>query len=134
MILYFKFLTQIGIFDLLLHKRDVAYSAKTLQEWLSMSHMKIVRSIDDEESDDRYSRKVKILIKDPNTRKSIWETNIIKHSFYATSYDTSVNLIDFEKNYHTYRLPHTLRNYTQNKRNFQKVFSYISYLFFFRCF
>ena len=134
MILHFKFLIQLGIFDLLLPKRDVAYSAKTLQEWLSMSHMKIVKSIDDEESYDRYSRKFKILIKDPNIRKAIWETNIIKHSFYATSYDTSVNLIDFEKNYHTYRLPQALRNYTQNKRNFQKVFSYISYLFFFRCF
>ena len=71
MILHFNFLTQIGIYDLLLHKRDVAYSAKTLQEWLSMSHMKIVKSLDDEESDDRYSRKVKILIKDTNIRKFI---------------------------------------------------------------
>ena len=124
-----------GIFDLLLHKRDVAYSVKTLREWISRAGLYFV---DFDEYEGRHYLNVQNLIEDYHLKKAlssgtkgnmqfiaeILRGRVIKHSFYVSKIDDSVaNLLQPFNVLYTYTIPHGLRAQLQDTRNFRKVFN-----------
>ena len=123
----------IGIFDLLLHKRDVSYSVKTLHEWIKKSGLHFV---DFDEYEDRHDLNVKNLIEDFHLRKSlalntkeildlvseILQGRVLKHSFYASKIDDSeANLLEPFNELYKYAIPRGLKKQLQEKRNLKKI-------------
>ena len=137
-ILYFLLycISYTGIFDLLLHKRDVAYSVKTLQDWLKQNGLHFV---DFDEYAGRHLLNMKYWVEDSGLRKAlvvkrkedkqhimeILQGRVIMHSFYASKIDDSEakfsDLINSKLLLlYTYTIPRGIGNQFIGKRNFRK--------------
>ena len=129
-------ISYIGIFDLLLHKRDVAYSVKTLKDWLKQNGLHFV-SFDEYER--RHFLDTKYWVGDYGLRKAltvkinedeqhimeILQGRVIMHSFYASKIDNSKaefsDLINSKSLFlYTYTIPRGIGNQFIGKRNFRK--------------
>ena len=129
-------ISYIGIFDLLLHKRDVAYSAKTLQDWLKQNGLHFVGF---DEYEGRHFLNTKYWVEDSGLRKAltvkrnedkqhlmeILQGRVIMHSFYASKIDNSEakfsDLINSKSLFlYSYTIPRGIGNQFIGKRNSRK--------------
>ena len=120
----------------MLHKRDVAYSVKTLQVWLKQNGLHFV-SFDEYER--RHFLDSKYWVEDSGLRKAltvkrnkdkqhimeILQGRVIMHSFYASRIDNSEakfsDLINSKSLFlYTYTIPRGIGNQFRGKRNFRK--------------
>ena len=130
------FISYIGIFDLLLHKRDVAYSVKTLQDWLKQNGLHFVGF---DEYEGRHFLNTKYWVEDSGLRKAltvkrdedkqhlmeILQGRVIMHSFYASKIDNSEakfsDLINSKSLFlYSYTIPRGIGNQFIGKRNSRK--------------
>ena len=129
-------ISYIGIFDLLLHKRDVAYSVKTLQDWLKRNGLYFIAF---DEYEGRHFLNTKYWVEDSGLRKAltkkrnedkqhimeILQGRLIMHSFYASKIDNCEakysDLINSKSLFlYTYTIPRGIGNQFIGIRNFRK--------------
>ena len=120
----------------MLHKRDVAYSVKTLQDWLKQNGLHFVGF---DEYERRHFLDTKYWVEDSGLRKAltvkinedkqhimeIFQGRVIMHSFYASKIDNSKaefsDLINSKSLFlYTYTIPRGIGNQFIGKRNFRK--------------
>lgn len=122
----------IGIYDLLLHKRDVCYSLETLFQWISKGGLNFV---DLDYYPQRYLIKPQyVFIRDGSILKTIsrlslskqyhtaeiFHGKVIKHSFYSSKIQDSVANVNDDSNVmFTVGAPHGLRDAINKKNNYK---------------
>ena len=119
----------IGIYDLLLHKRDVAYSISTLFNWMELGG---VHFIEFDSFKKRSMFKVGNAITDTSISKQIYSKNralqlnalellrgnVVKHEFYASKMKNSVaDLLDTSNVFYLYGSPSGFRDALSNEEN-----------------
>ena len=120
---------KIGIYDLLLHKRDVAFSIKTLFEWITKSGLHFV---DFDYYKKRYYLKTQYVIPDSTLLRAVFRldriTNlciaeimrghVFKQDFYTSKIQNSVaDIQDVSNLMYLYGNPHGLRGAILNRKN-----------------
>ena len=121
-----------GIYDLFLHKRDVAYSFETLFHWIRNGGLHFV---DLDDYSQRYLIKPQYVFLDYNTRKSIsrfdvskqfhaaeiLHGNVFKHSFFVSKSQNTIADVHDESNViFTVGVSRELRQAVNNKNNYRK--------------
>ena len=124
----------IGLYDLFLHKRDVAYSIKTLFQWLENggTHfvefdsikrkytLKLMHQKYYDKSYDHYMRKKlsRVSLKNQLHTTEILKGTLIKHDIFASKIkDSEANLFDSSSLLYTHGNPLNLRKSFMNKDN-----------------
>ena len=123
-------LGDIGIYDLLLHKRDVSFNFPNLFEWLRNAGLHFTELAFPSE---RYLLKVNYVISDIILKTTLFRLErstqfhitellhgkVIKHSFYATKQsDPLPNLCDSSNILYVYGNPHGLREAIDSRTNY----------------
>ena len=125
-------LGDIGIYDLLLHKRDVSFNFPTLFEWLRNAGLHFTELAFPSE---RYLLKVNYVFSDIILKTKLFRLGlssqfhitellhgkVIKHSFYATKRSEPLNnLCDSSNILYVYGNPHGLREAIDSSRNYKQ--------------
>ena len=120
---------KIGIYDLLLHKRDVAFSIKTLFQWITSSGLNFV---DFDDYKKRYSLHTQSIISDTTLARKLYNEgrlknlciaellrgNVFKHDFYASKLRDSVaDIQDASNLMYVYGNPYGLKGAMSRKNN-----------------
>ena len=120
---------KIGIYDLLLHKRDVAFTIKTLIEWIESSGLHFV---DFDHYKKRYFLQIQYIISDVTLARiaytldhlkrlciaELLDGHMITHSFYSSKIPNSVaDIHDASNIIYLYGNPHGLRGAVSNQDN-----------------
>ena len=120
---------KIGIYDLLLHKRDVAFSIKTLFQWITCSGLNFV---DFDDYKKRYSLHTQSIISDTTLARKLYKEgrfknlciaellrgNVFKHDFYASNLRDSVaDIHDASTILYVYGNPNGLNGAMSSKNN-----------------
>ena len=124
----------IGIYDLLLHKRDVAYSIQTLFEWTERAGLHFV---DFDNYVQRFILKTEYMLDDDDIIRMISQLDrtkqlhvaevlrgsVIKHEIYASKIENNVADMHDASNilYISGGTPHGFRNAISNKNNYAVV-------------
>ena len=118
----------VGIFDLLLHKRDVAYTVQTLRDWIEKSGQYFV---DYDEIKGKHDLTFKALVRNFDFAELIQTKTedqieyisemingyIIKHSFFISKIKNSVaSLNDPQNSLYTFRPVYELKKQIEDKR------------------
>ena len=127
-------LGDIGLYDLFLHKRDVAYSIKTLFQWLensgihfvdfdSITSKYIIKLNHQRYNKQYYDQNMMKKLSRMNLNKQLHTTEILKgklerHDFFASKIeDSEANLFDSSSLLYTHGNPLNLRKSLTNKAN-----------------
>ena len=123
----------IGIYDLLLHKRDVSYSVPDLDEWLGNSNLYL---IDYSSHYDRLKLSLKLLITESlfyrkltkisivrqRSIAEIVQGNLIKHEFYTSKNAMAeASLDEIHTVLFVYGSPVGFRNTISDQKNYQQI-------------
>ena len=123
----------IGIYDLFLHKRDIAFSIQTLFEWIKMCGLHFV---DFDNINRRFGINLKYRIRDNYLKRKtsildsikqfsivdLFRGSIVKYDFYASKTKNSVaDLEDTSNILYMYGNPHGFREALENVRNIKTV-------------
>ena len=127
----------IGIYDLLLHKRDVSYSIQTLFEWIERAGLHFV---DFDFYFQRFQLKAKYVFNSEIKRKilkldrtkqlhsaEILQGSVIKQNIFASKIQNNVADVHDESNiFYVFGTPHGLRHAISNKKNYFVNFKEVS--------
>ena len=128
------------IYDLLLHKRDVAFSMNSLFEWITKSGFHFV---DFNYYKDRFALKIRHVFQENSMKRmvtkfelvkklhitEILQGKLIKHSFYVSKIENSeADLRHPSSVLYLYGNPHGLREALYNKQNYKTLGSEIFFV------
>jgi hypothetical protein len=120
----------VGIYDLLLHKRDVAFSIDAVLQWIEMCGLHFVEFYYNKQ---RFSLKIQYVFQDDHMKKMISKLDIAKQlhgsemllgksvqqSFYAAKIQNNIARILNPSNVlYMYGIPHGFKESLTNERNF----------------
>ena len=123
---------EIGIYDLLLHKRDVSFNFPSLFQWLKKAG---IHFIDFQIQEERYLLKLKHVLSDDNMKRKLvklensdkyhiselLQGKIIKHSFYSSKQNTLTSHNFDESNVmYVYGNPKGLREAIHSNMNYRQ--------------